>query len=299
MAVRVMKHLFAHILALTAFVFCWPPGSGPSNAKAAERVDLELIMVADVSRSIDEDEARLQREGVAAAFLSADVIGAIRAGLRGRIAVAYIDYSSRPFNKVVVDWRIIHDQESANGFAQVLLKAPLTDGSRTSISDAIEHAVQMLEGNAITGTRRIIDVAGDGPNNHGRLVSQVRDETVAKGITINGLPIVEDPGLQFRSRYYLPDLDQYYLGCVIGGRGAFHVPARNFKDFARAIKKKLILEIANRVLDRRPIGHARVIKASGHGGAPGLTVPAGPGYRLGCDIGERMRNRAWGDPDDP
>ncbi len=282
--------------ALMAITLSWCP----TPAFAAERVDLELVMVADVSRSIDEGEARLQRNGVAAAFLSADVIGAIRSGLLGRIAVAYIDYSSRPFNQVVVDWRIIHDQESAQGFARTLLKAPLTDGSRTSISDAIEHAVELIESNVFIGTRRVIDVSGDGPNNHGRLVSEVRNEAVAKRITINGLPIVQDPGLPFRSRYYLPDLDKYYLGCVIGGPGAFHVAARNFKDFARAIKKKLILEIAGRMPERTPQGHPRIIKAaSPKAVSPKAPAPAGPGYRLGCDIGERMRYRAWGDFDDP
>lgn len=281
----------AIVLATLAITLSWCP----TPAFAAERVDLELVMVTDVSRSIDEGEARLQREGVAAAFLSADVIGAIRGGALGRIAVAYIDYSSRPFNQVVVGWRIVHDQESANGFAQTLLEAPLTYGQRTSISDGIEHAVQLIETNALTGTRRVIDVAGDGPNNHGRLVSRVRDETVAKRITINGLPIVEDPGLPFRSRYYLPDLDKYYFGCVIGGPGAFHVAARDFKDFARAIKKKLILEIAGRMPRPAPLGHPRVIKAA----APTPLPPAGPGYHLGCDIGERMRNRAWGGDDDP
>ena len=294
-----MKQIFT--LALIAFVqICWP-----GAVSAETRVDLELVMVADVSRSIDEDEARLQRQGVVAAFLSADVIGAIRSGPLGRIAIAYIDYSSRPFNEVVIDWRIIHDQESANGFAQTLFKAPLTEGRRTSISDAIEHAVQLIESNTLTGTRRVIDVAGDGPNNHGRLVSQVRDETVAKRITINALPIVEDPGLPFRSRYYLPDLDKYYLGCVIGGPGAFHVAARDFRDFARAIKKKLILEIAGRMPKPSTVGYARIIKAaspkaaSPKAASPRALAPAGPGYRLGCDVGERMRYRAWGEDDDP
>ena len=288
-----MKQILVLVTALTVFAVCAPP-----TPWAAERVDLELVLVTDVSRSIDEGEARLQREGVASAFLSSDVIGAIRSGMLGRIAVAYVDYSSRPFNKLVANWRIIHDQESAAAFAQALLKMPLTYGTRTSISDAIEHAVELIETNAIAGTRRVIDVSGDGPNNHGRLVNEVRDEAVAKGITINGLPIVEEPGAAFGSRYYLPDLDQYYQGCVIGGPGAFQVPARNFRDFARAIKKKLILEIAGwspapRHADRPP-GGVRFASTAVLVAAP----PAGPGYRLGCDIGERMRVRAWGD-DDP
>src|SRR5690606_8038183 len=134
-------------------------------------VDLELVLAADVSRSIDAEEARLQREGVAAAFMSRDVVQAIRSGALGRIAVAYIDWSSRPYNKVVVDWRVISDEASASAFAQDLLKAELTLGRRTSISDAIVMGTEMIAENAYKGTRRAIDVSGDGPNNAGALVT--------------------------------------------------------------------------------------------------------------------------------
>lgn len=263
-----------------------------ATVSAAEPVDLELVIATDVSRSIDEGEARLQREGVAAAFLDSGVIGAIGSGPLGRIAVAYLDYSSRPYNRLIVDWRVIHDRASATAFAEALLKKPLSFGRRTSVSDAIAHGVELIEQNAYAGKRRVIDVSGDGPNNHGSLVVTMRDMAVAKGIVINGLPIMNDPGPGLRSRYYLPDLDKYYAGCVIGGTGAFQVPARDFKDFARAIKKKLILEIAGlgaiNPLNRRP----RILKANA---AP----PVGGGFRLGCDIGEKLRYRAWQDPDDP
>jgi hypothetical protein len=285
-----MKHALALTLLIAVLLGWAAPG------RAAERVDLELVIATDVSRSIDEGEARLQREGVAAAFLGPDVLGAIRSGLLGRIAVAYIDYSSRAYNQVIVDWRLIFDEASANAFAKVLLKVPLSDGRRTSISDAIEQGIDMIRNNPFQGTRRVIDVSGDGPNNHGRLVSAVRDEAVAQGITINGLPIINDPGEQFRSRYYLPDLDQYYAGCVIGGNGAFQVPARNFRDFARAIKKKLILEIAGRMPRPTAPGHPPIIRAATASPSP---PAAGPGFRLGCDIGERIRQRTWGDFDDP
>ncbi len=280
-----MKCLICLVFLITAL-------ADISAARAAERVDLELVIATDVSRSIDEDEARLQREGVAAAFLDPGVIGAINSGALGRIAVTYIDYSSRPFNKVVANWRVIRDHASAAAFAELLLKAPLTYGRRTSIADAVEHGVELIENNAYQGTRRVIDVSGDGPNNHGNLVTSVRDAAVAKGIVINGLPITNDPGPGLRSRYYLPDLDKYYVGCVIGGTGAFQVPARDFKDFARAIKKKLILEIAGLMPRSHPATRARFLRAN-------AKPPVGPGYRLGCDIGERLRYRAWGDPDDP
>ena len=253
-------------------------GALAAPARAAEPVDLELVIATDVSRSIDHQEALLQREGVAAAFRNQAVIRAIGSGILGRIGVAYIDYSSRAYNRIVVDWTIVGDRKSAEAFAARLLAAPLTFGRRTSISDAIEMAQEMIETNALEGTRRAIDVSGDGPNNHGRLVSAVRDAAIARRIAINGLPIVNDRG-GFGRRFYLPDLDKYYLGCVIGGPGAFLVVANSFEDFAFAIRRKLILEIAGAPAPR-------LIRASS---------PTGYVYPRGCDIGERMWNY-WNDP---
>ncbi len=267
----------------------------PLAVSAVEYVDLELVIATDVSYSIDEDEARLQREGVAAAFRSKEIIRAIGAGFLRKIAVAYIDYSSSIHNRVVLDWRILSDRESAHAFAASLLKAFPTFGRRTSISDAIEFAAQMIATNAYEGTRQVIDVSGDGPNNWGRLVDRVRDETAAKRITINGLPIINDGG-GFISRYYLPDLDLYYRGCVIGGPGAFIVVASNFKDFARAIRKKLILEIAGLAPRLPPRAGGLIRKASAHRGQPAPRF--GYVYKKGCDIGERLRDDYWGDRDD-
>tara|TARA_R110002072_G_scaffold195447_1_gene352774 strand:- start:2952 stop:3806 length:855 start_codon:yes stop_codon:yes gene_type:complete len=279
------------IVVCAAFLLSTPVVS------AREYVDLELVIATDVSRSIDSDEARLQREGIAAAFRSKQVIDAIRSGVLRRIAVAYIDYSSRDWNKLLIDWRIIRDRESAYGFADALLKAELTFGRRTSISDALEQAADLIDSNDIEGTRRVIDVSGDGPNNFGRYVDRVRDETTAKRITINGLPIINDSSNTF-SRYNLPDLDNYYRGCVIGGPGAFLVVARDFKDFARAIRKKLVLEIAGLQPVRPKIfRNAGFIRAQI---APPQNVrpaPNGYTYEKGCDIGERMREGYWADDD--
>jgi hypothetical protein len=277
--------IFAAVLAMTA----------PASSK--EYADLELVIATDVSRSIDSDEARLQRRGIAAAFRSKQVIDAIESGVLQRIAVAYIDYSSRNWNKILIDWRIIRDQKSAYAFADTLLKSELTFGRRTSISDALEQAAQLIDGNDIEGTRRVIDVSGDGPNNFGRLVDQVRDETIAKRITINGLPIMNERNNVF-SRYNLPDLDNYYRGCVIGGPGAFLVMARDFKDFARAIRKKLILEIAGLApappnnFNRGGFIRAQIAPAQNVRPAPN-----GYTYAKGCDIGERMREGYWADDD--
>ena len=264
---------------------------GPATA-GAEPADLELVIATDVSRSIDPEEARLQRRGIAEAFRNPAVIRAIESGFLGKIGVAYIDYSSRAHNAIVIDWTLVHDRGSAESFAARLLAAPPTYGRRTSISDAIEQARQMIESNAIEGTRRVIDVSGDGPNNHGRLVDLVRDATILRRITINGLPIVNERG-PFVSRFYLRDLDRYYLGCVIGGPGAFLVVANGFEDFARAIRRKLILEIAGTLPTTGGVRSARLVRAS----SPGRLRPSPSGYVYpkGCDIGERMWN-FWNDP---
>lgn len=254
-----------------------------AETDAAEPVDLELVIATDVSYSIDREEARLQREGVASAFVSREVIQAIKGGVFGKIAVAYIDFASTPFNVRVMDWRVISDEASAAAFSKELLSLPINRGMHTSISSALAMGAEMIESNAFEGTRRVIDVSGDGPNNWERRVDLVRDEIVAKRIVINGLPIMNEAD-RFNQRYYLPDLDRYFEGCVIGGPGAFIVAARDFNDFARAIRRKLVLEIAGLT----PPPSARLMKAQA-GAATG-----GRAYEKGCDIGERLRFRAWG-----
>jgi len=264
----------------------------PACAAAKEAVDLELVIATDVSYSIDQAEATLQREGIAQAFRSDDIVRAITSGMLGRIGVAYIDYSSRVTNRIVVGWRVISDRASAEAFAGALQKEPLTRGMSTSISDAIEQAAAMIESNDLEGTRRVIDVSGDGPNNFGRYVDAVRDATIARRITINGLPIL-NPNDAWNSRYYLPDLDLYYRGCVVGGPGAFLVVANSFADYARAIRRKLVLEIAGLMPDAEPPWRATLLRAA----SPSHLRPSPEGYTYpkGCDIGERMRGYA----DDP
>lgn len=263
------------------------------GANGAEAVDLELVIATDVSYSIDEEEATLQRQGVVAAFRSDEVIRAITSGMLGRIAVAYIDFASRMTNRVVLDWHIIRDRATAHAFADSLAAASLTHGMHTSISDGVELAVRLIESNAIEGTRRVIDVSGHGPNNFGRLVDDVRDETIARRITVNGLPIMNERDA-LNSRYYLPDLDLYYRGCVIGGPGAFIVVARNFTDFARAIRRKLILEIAGLVPRDDEVPRPLLIPVAA--GTQPRPSPTGYTYPKGCDIGERMRGVISNDP---
>ena len=246
-------------------------------AGAIEQVDLELVITTDVSYSVDDMEARMQREGAVTAFRSKEVVEAIKSGSLGKIAVAYIDFSNANASRVVVDWQVVHDQASAEAFADAIAVARKTDGVQTSISSGIQLAARMIDDNDYEGMKKVIDVSGDGPNNEGRRVDHVRDEVLAKGIIINGLPIVTEAD-KF-DVYYLPDLDKYYAGCVIGGPGAFIQVANGFADLARALRRKLVLEISDAA---RP--DPLLVKAAAGQRTSGRIV-----YERGCDIGERMR----------
>ena len=217
------------------------------SARAAERtVDLELVLAADISDSMDVEEAALQRQGFANAIRHPKVIETIQAGPFGRIAVTYIEWAGELIQSTLVDWTEISDTESASAFADAIEQQSVRIEQwvqYTSISALIARAARSFEGNRFQGRRRIIDISGDGPNNRGAYVVHARDRAVADGITINGLPIVNDrPGPYGYPP--MPDLDLYYEDCVIGGYGSFVVVADGFQDFARAIRRKMLLEIA-------------------------------------------------------
>jgi hypothetical protein len=216
------------------------------RARATERaVDLELVLAADISDSMDEEEAALQRSGFANAIRHPEVIAAIQGGALGRIAVTYVEWAGEHIQRTVVDWHEISDAASAGAFARAIGQPSMTTETwtkYTSISALIASAARSFEGNRFEGHRRIIDIAGDGPNNRGAFVTVDRDRAVADEITINGLPIVNDRPDPW-GYPPLPDLDLYYEDCVIGGPGAFIVVANGFQDFARAIRRKLLLEI--------------------------------------------------------
>jgi hypothetical protein len=210
-------------------------------ARAQVAVDLELVLAVDISRSIDDDEARLQREGYMAAFTNPRVIEAIQGGSIGAIAVTYVEWASYEYQRTVIPWMLVRDGESAAGFAEKIGELPRVSMSWTSISGAIDHSVRLF-GQGYHGTRRVIDISGDGVNNNGRPASLARDDAVASGIVINGLPILND-----RPNFGRPpemNLDVYYENQVIGGPGAFMIAAEDFNDFAAAILSKLIREIA-------------------------------------------------------
>jgi hypothetical protein len=213
-------------------------------AHAAEiPVDLELVFAVDVSGSVDWEEAALQRRGYIEALRSDEVVNAIKSGPHGKIAVAYVEWAGTYLQRTVIDWTVLDGAESARAFTAILEKAQIDTGPWTSISAAIQYIVPMFSRNDYQGTRRVIDISGDGPNNSGAPIMDARAQALAAGITINGLPIVNDrmgPGNTRNIR----DLDKYYRDCVIGGAGAFMIVANNFGDFSLAIKRKLIFEIA-------------------------------------------------------
>jgi hypothetical protein len=256
-------------------------GSSAGAALSGEHVDIALVITTDVSYSVDENEARFQREGAIAAFRNPDVIKAIQAEALGRIAVTYIDFSSYSTNKIIAPWHIVHDAASAEAFADLLAIAPRTLGVQTSISSGLEMAEHLIDTSGYVATKRVIDVSGDGPNNEGHLVDKVRDEIIAKGIVINGLPIMT-PADQF-DVYYLPDLDKYYAGCVIGGTGAFLQVAHGFEDLERALRRKLIQEISDAGKSSNPL----LVKVAAS--SPSKAAAPHAVYEKGCDIGERMR----------
>ncbi len=219
--------------------------AGPA---VAERVDLELVLAADGSGSIDDQEFQLQRAGYAAAITSPGVLAAIQSGYHGRIALAHVEWGG-PFSQhTIVDWMVISDAASAQAFADKLMAAPRVAQGYNSISGAIDHAADLIRGNGIDGARLVIDISGDGPQIGGRPLPISRAEALADGITINAL-VIKSPGGGYPGPGGMP-LDAHYDRDVIGGQGAFVMVAETRANFAEAILAKMIEEIA----DERPTG---------------------------------------------
>ena len=207
------------------------------SAIARERVDLELILLADGSGSIDDEEFLLQRRGYARALRHPRVIGAIRSGQLGRIALTYVEWSGAFLHVPIVPWALIRSEADIETFAKQLEQRPRElEGGGTAVGAAILHGVKSLRENAFDGTRRVIDISGDGPDKDGVPAVVGRDQAMAEGVTVNGLPILD-------GRH--PQLDLFFMDNVIGGPGAFSIPAKGFKDFYRAILSKLIREVAD------------------------------------------------------
>lgn len=201
----------------------------------AQEVDLELVLLADASGSITQSEIEFQRQGYAAAITHPDVISAIRGNLTGTIAVTYVEWAANQV--VVVDWTVIDGVDTAGAFAAALLEPPRLATGRNAIGDALLTGKDLIEANQITGLRRVIDFSSDSLGNFsGAGIAEARAAVLAAGITINGLPILDegedDP---------LADL---YLTQLIGGPGSFVLPADGRDGFVTAVRRKLILEIA-------------------------------------------------------
>jgi len=246
--------LAALVMAAAAALALGQPGAHAQSVP----VDLELILAVDVSGSVDEVEAQLQRQGYIAALTSERVINAIRSGANRRIAVAYVEWAGEMYQRTIVDWTVIEDLASAQAVTAKIAASPYVAIRWTSITAAIDYSVALFQSSPFEGERRVIDVSGDGKNNNGGDVRVARDRAVAAGITINGIPILNSRlgaggggwGSGGRGFPSDPDLDTYYQNFVIGGPGAFMVPAESFDTFANAIQSKLIREIAN--LDYTP-----------------------------------------------
>jgi hypothetical protein len=206
-------------------------------------VDLELLLAADTSISMDENDRTLQLEGYAGAFRDPEVVSAILSGPHRRIAVSYVEWSSD--QRIIVPWTVLQSKADAAKFADAIAEIPTKSGyGGTNITGAIEFGTLMVSENEFAGSRRVIDISGDGMNNSGRLPDDARDKAVRQGITINGLPLNEND--EDSSVHSNVRLDVYYREHVIGGLGAFLVIAEDPQDFARAIKLKLLREIAAR-----------------------------------------------------
>ena len=237
-------------------------------------VDVELVIAVDVSYSMDPDEQALQREGYVLALTSKEFLQALRQGAHGKIAITYFEWAGQFDQKIVMPWRLIDGPEAADAVAAEIARAPYRRASRTSISGALRFAQPLFDESGYKGLRRVIDVSGDGANNAGPLVVPTRDEVLAAGITINGLPIMlKRP---YAGTMDLEELDVYYEDCVIGGPGSFVIPVREREKFIEATRTKLVLEIAG----RQP--EARILPAASK--AP----------RISCTIGERLWQERWG-----
>jgi len=215
-------------------------------ARAAEPVDLLLVLAADVSRSVDEPKFQLQRDGYAAAIKDPRVLDAIMSGANRRIAICFVEWSGATAQKLVIDWTVIDSADTARKFSDALVEAPRSFADRTSISGAIDFSIEQLARAPFQSQRRTIDISGDGTHNSGRGLVAAREDALALGVTINGLVILSDRPLAWNPEHTNPPggLAKYYQDNVIGGPGAFVAVAENFQSFGQALINKLIAEIA-------------------------------------------------------
>ena len=290
----------------------------PAAAQERKEVDMALVMAIDISGSVDPDEARLQRQGYVEAFSDPVIVKAILGGNHGRIAVAYFEWADSYVQKLLVDWTLLDSEAAIRDFTARLARAPISIARRTSISGAIRYAIPLFGRAPFDTERKVLDISGDGSNNDGGLVTDLRHDALKERIVINGLPIMNDRP----NPYGFPsetDLDKYYLHCVIGGPRSFVEVAVSFEDFPRAVRKKLLQEVADigprlefgpevgrdfdiGELGLSPAGRDGIQLAQSTsqssprrvGGTPeDYTRFVRPEYELGCDVGERRSREFW------
>ena len=220
----------------------------PTTAPAQERpVDLELVLAVDASASVSDEEFNLQVRGLAEAFRHRSVNQAIRAAGDLGLAVALIQWADYDQHALSVDWTVVRDAASARQFAKQVDGVRRTVYGNTALGVALEFAILQLEGNGFVGRRKVIDVSGDGPSNQGSAAWLVRNFAVARGITVNGLAILNE----------VPTLDRYYFTNVIGGPGAFVMTANDYAAYRLAILAKLVKEISGLPTAARPLPSGR------------------------------------------
>lgn len=261
-AAAILRHdpaMRAFLLSLTLLT--------AAPAAAQVEVDLELVLAVDMSGSMDRGEHALQRGGYVAALRSPEVWEAVLTGAHQTIALSYLEWAGAHQQVVVMDWRLIDNRPALLSFADALEAQPLSQIRGTSISGGIDHARTMIEANGFEGWRKVVDVSGDGANNRGRPVTEARDAAVARGIVVNGLPIM------LRTNRAEGDLARYYADCVVGGPGSFVIPVHAAGEMAGAIRRKLVEEIA--------------------GLGPPPTLVQSAAEPADCLIGERLRRLIW------
>jgi hypothetical protein len=243
-------HRIARVSA--AMALCLSLRTAPARAAqdvpapAAQDVDMALVLVTDVSRSIDDSEYRLEKNGYAAALTSQTVLDAIKGGSVGAVAIAYVEFASNFEVSTVLDWTVIHDKTSAQAFVDHLITAPRSFWGRTAISAGVDRGVQLLAESGLNAPRHVIDVCGDGTNNAGREITEARDDALKAGITINGLAIINDHPVSWTYAHVQPPggLANYYRQNVTGGPGSFVLEVHDFAAFGEAMTRKLVTEIA-------------------------------------------------------
>ena len=236
------------LLAIVAMIALLSGAPGPTRAADDIPVDVELVLAVDLSLSMMPEELEIQRSGYAAALNDPAVVRAMLSGLRGRVAITFVEWAGFGDQAVVVPWQEISSIADAQRFAEQISARRRGGWRRTSLSGALAFSASLFDNNGFTSPRHIIDISGDGPNNDGPAVTLARDAAINRGITVNGLPLMTRIGLM--SVFEIDDLDQYYSECVIGGPGSFVIPVFRWNQFLSAVRRKLVLELSGKMPDR-------------------------------------------------